>query len=89
MAITFLEKKERQKNLIFALIIVILATFIIVWSGFFREEKPVEEMIVLPPPKIEIDWQTLKNPKLEELQLPQEIPSFEEKAGRENPLIPY
>jgi len=39
--------------------------------------------------KIEIDFETLKSPDLEELQLFEKTPPYEGEIGRENPFIPY
>lgn len=70
MAITFLEKRKRLRYLFPILAIIILINAIVIWRGFFSEEKgeilPVIEE--KPVKKIEIDFQVLKNPFLEELQ---------------------
>lgn len=89
MAITFIEKRRRLRYLFPILAIVILITAIVLWQGFFVEEKPVLPPIEIPTKKIEIDFETLKNPFLEELQPFEVIPPFEEEVGRENPFISY
>ena len=90
MVITFLEKRKRLKSLIPVLVIVILITAVIIWRGFFVKEKPfIPEEGLKPAKKIEIDFQALKSPELEELQPFEKIPSFEEEIGRENPFVPY
>lgn len=89
MAITFLEKRKRLKSLIPVLVIVILITGLIIWRGFFVKEKPFLPEIIKPAKKIEIDFQALKSPQLEELQPFEKTPPFEEEPGRENPFTPY
>jgi len=89
VAITFLEKRKRLKSLIPVLVIVILISAFIIWRGFFVKEKSFIPEVIKPVKKIEIDFQTLKSPELEELQPFEKIPSFEEEIGRENPFIPY
>lgn len=91
MAITFLEKRKRLRYLFSVLAIIILIAIIVIWRGFFVKEPedvlpPIEKKSVK---KIEIDFQTLKKPFLEELQPLEAIPSFEGEVGRENPFIPY
>ena len=92
MAITFLEKTKRQRNLIYIFIAVVLITSLTIWLGFLKPKKPSEE--VIPPistEKIEIDFEVLKNPFLEKLQIFEGLPQLpsEGKIGRENPFIPY
>jgi len=90
MAITFIEKRKRLRYLFPLLIIVLLITGIVLWQGFFTREKPILFPIeTAPVKKIEINFEILKHPLLEELQSLEPIPSFEEEAGRENPFIPY
>lgn len=90
MAITFLEKRKRLRYLFPILAIIVLITAIVIWRGFFVKEKPVLPPIEkAPAKKIEINFETLKNPLLQELQTFEEIPPFEEEVGRENPFIPY
>lgn len=93
MAITFLEKRKRLQYLFPVLGIAILIMIIILWQGFFAKKAP--EIIpsefpaepVIKKPKI--DFEILKSPQLEELQLFEKIPPYEEEIGRENPFIPY
>lgn len=92
MAITFTQERKKQKYLMFALILTVLAILLIIWWGFFLRktsqsfEQPAS---TFTPAKIEIDWQTLKDPSLQALKSWEEIPSLEEETGRENPFIPY
>ena len=90
MAITFIEKRRRLRYLVPVLAIVILITAIVLWQNFFVEEKPLLlPSIEVPTKKIEINYEILKHPLLEELQSLEAIPLFEEEVGRENPFIPY
>lgn len=90
MAITFVEKRKRQRYLIPALAALIFVLAIVIWQGFFVER----ELPALPPPetaapKIEINFEILQHPLLEKLQPFPEIEPFEEELGRENPFTPY
>jgi len=98
MAITFLEQKKTQRNLIFVLIGVFLITAFVIWQGFFKKETgipfPKGEKPV--PQEIKIDFEILKNPLLQSLQPFPEIEPFQESTatagnvlGRENPFTPY
>ena len=87
----FLEKTKKQKYLIIVFLVVILITALVIWRGFFIKEKPSEKVISKPKREIQIDFETLKNPILEEFQPIEKIiplgPEIE--IGRENPFISY
>lgn len=51
-------------------------------------EEPREELIIKHFKKIEIDFELLENPLLNQLQPIEKIPPFEGEVGRENPFIP-
>lgn len=87
MALTFIEPKKRQKYLIFILIVVILGIVFLVWNYFLV--KPSLPPQPVQPPEIKINFEILKNPVLDELQLFEGISPFEEEIGRDNPFIPY
>lgn len=90
MAITFAKQKQKEKTLIIVLVVVIVAIIIIWGRNFFTQNLailPPTSMLLLP--KIEINFDVLKHPLLETLQPLEEIPSFQEKVGRENPFSPY
>jgi len=91
MAIIFLQKKKRQKYLILALIAIIILTLFILWHSYLAKPKIplVSKKISYRPPKIGINFEVLESPILKELQPYEEISSFEEKIGRENPFVPY
>ena len=91
MAILFLEKTKKQRYLLIVFLIVILIFALIIWRGFFVKEKPPEKVIPKPVKKIQIDFETLKNPILENFEPVEKIiplgPEIE--IGRENPFLPY
>ena len=91
MAILFLEKTKKQKYLLIVFLIVILITALVIWRGFFIKEKPSEKVISKPKREIQIDFETLKNPILENFEPVEKIiplgPEIE--IGRENPFISY
>ncbi|MBU4481508.1 hypothetical protein KKH59_04330 [Patescibacteria group bacterium] len=88
MAITFQEKERKQKYWIFVFIIIIFAVFFVFRSGIFQK-KIFPPLTTYNPPKIEINFEVLKNPFLKELLPYEEIKPFQEKVGRENPFLPY
>jgi len=87
----FLEKTKKQKYLIIVFLVVILITALVIWRGFFIKEKPSEKVISKPKREIQIDFETLKNPILENFEPVEKIiplgPEIE--IGRENPFLPY
>lgn len=90
MAITFVQKRKRQKYLILAFAIVLVITAIFLWQGFFKKEKPKVSPIKFPPLReIGIDKEVLESEFLKEAQPFEEIPPLEEEKGRENPFLPY
>jgi len=91
MAITFLKKKKKQKNLvqIFLLIVFLLLLFFLYNFQQKKEDTVVVPEPVLEVPEIEIKWEAVKDSRLEELKLFEEINPFEEEVGREDPFLPY
>ena len=87
----FLEKTKKQKYLLIVFLVVILITALVIWRGFFIKEKPSEKVISKPKREIQIDFETLKNPILENFEPVEKIiplgPEIE--IGRENPFLPY
>ena len=88
MAVTFIESRKRQKYLIFILVVVIFGIAFLIWNYFLAKPK-LPFFKPLPPPEIKINFEILKSPTLDELQLFEEILPFEEEIGRENPFTPY
>jgi len=92
MPTNFLEQKKRQKYLIPIILVIIIATVIILWFGYFKKEpSPFSPKVPTGPVlrEIEIDFSVLENPFLTKLQPFIEISPFEGKKGRINPFEPY
>lgn len=99
MAIVFVQQKRVQKSLIFILAAILVITAIVIWQGFFKKEVSLEKEISLPRQEIKINFEFLKDSRLEKLSPFLEIEPIEEtplaegepgeKIGRENPFIPY
>ncbi len=93
MPVDFLQQRKRQKYLVPITIAVIVITVLILWFGYFKEEKavflPVEDQTGTVFREIKIDFSVLENPFLKELQSFIKITPFEGKTGRENPFVPY
>jgi len=91
MAITFLEKRKKLRELIPVVVAAILISAFILWRGFFVKGEPQlpGELLEKPAKKIEINFQVLKHPIFKKLQLFEKIPVFEQDLGRENPFLPY
>lgn len=96
MAIVFVQKNKKQKVLIFILVACLVITAVVLWFGFFKEEKSVSEIYLeenteASQEEIQINFTVLKNPLLKELQPFSEIQPMEttESKGRGNPFIPY
>jgi hypothetical protein len=78
---------------------IVLLTLGVIWWGFLRSEpqKVAPAQGVggqLKQPEIQIDFETLNSPFLQEVEEFPEIPPFSpsttgERLGRENPFIPY
>jgi len=88
MAILPIKKKDRK---IFNWILLIIALVLAVWFGKDFFVKPSFLAPSSPPQarKVEINFEVLKNPLLQDLQPFEEIPPFEGETGRENPFLPY
>lgn len=90
MAITFSQKQKRQSYLALLFLILIILIFILIRQGYFAKVKITAPPEAIPElPKIEINYEALKNPILKDLQLFDDIKPFEGEAGRENPFVPY
>lgn len=90
MAITFLQQKRKQQHLTLVFIGAILLILVVVWKGLLsKPETPPLLPEPVKPPEVKINFEVLQNTFLEELKPLEEIPPFEETAGRENPFIPY
>ncbi|MFA4998888.1 MAG: hypothetical protein WC514_02605 [Candidatus Paceibacterota bacterium] len=94
MAITVLEKRKFQRNLIIVFFGVCLITGIVIWNGFFGKGKisgtgEVSELV--KPKKVEINFEILKSPLLSDFQGFEEIKPLEKTSpvGRNNPFVSY
>ena len=85
------QRSKIQKYLPHILIGVLLITALIVWLGFLRKEEISLPEISIFPQKIEINFEVLENPFLDELESFEKIqlPEGGVKTGRSNPFIPY
>jgi hypothetical protein len=94
MAITFFKEKKKQKYLIYILIAITVAIFLIIWLGILKKPQTAPEQIVPSGvsenwQKIEINFQILENPLFQNLKDFEKIPNFDGQVGRENPFIPF
>lgn len=91
MAIEFIRAQKRQRYLILILTLIICAILLVVWLGFFRTPAPAIPVSspTVAQPKIEINWNVLKDAGLEELKSFNQIPALKNKVGRENPFATY
>ena len=92
MAIEFIQTQKRQRYLILILTLVISAILLVVWQGFFREPAPstTTSLPAVAPSKIEINLEVLKDIKLGELKIFEQVPAFEDEVvGRKDPFTPY
>ena len=101
---TTLPQEKRQRILMVALAVIVIATLIILYFGF-RSPSPSTSFPVgptIPQPtvsllpslenvieKIDFDINFLKGPLLEKLKIYGEWPLKIEKKGRPNPFLPY
>ena len=92
LAITFLEKRKKQRYLILVFALVIMVALLVFWFGFLTrlEQLFSSPETVMPPRKnIEISWEVLQDPRLDYLEKFEEIPPLrqeEGEQGRDNPF---
>jgi hypothetical protein len=89
MAITFVQKEKKQKYLIFILVLLVLAFIFVFLLNLLKKPEEEAETEIWQPKRVNIDFNFLESPALEDLQAIEEIPLFDEEAGRENPFLPY
>lgn len=90
MAVKFIKERKKQKYLIIGFGIMLVVISIVLWSGYFKKEKPIVLPVsAIPPREIKINFEVLENPFLKELQPFVEISPFVGEKGRENPFTPY
>ncbi len=100
-----LERKKRQKTLLFVSVGVAVAAVLILYFGFLRKGDVGSEEIVLNPQegaqqarssvveeklkKINLDFDFLNEKILSFLKIHGDLPVKKGTTGRENPYIPY
>ena len=90
MPIDFIRERKKQKYLTIIVIVTVIITAVILWFGYFREEKLIAPPVSATPfREIKIDFNVLDSPFLQESQVFGRIPSFEGGIGRKNPFLPY
>ena len=88
MALTILQQGKRKNYLNGLFFIAIVAA--ILWFGKSYLVKPAPAPPSPPKEKtIEINLQVLENQNVKDLKEFEEIVSYKEKVGRENPFLPY
>lgn len=91
MAIQALKKKERQTLLGLVFVVVVFLIIVVIFFGLIKGEKVVTSSDVVPayiPKTIEIDFEILKSPIFQELEMFEEI-GMPKTKGRDNPFLPY
>lgn len=89
MAITLLQKQKIQKYLILAFIAVLIIIVFVLWLGYRKKEDLPPQEVFIVQEEVRIDFEVLKNPLLQELEVLEKIEPFAEEAGRENPFLPF
>jgi flagellar basal body-associated protein FliL len=95
MALTLVEKKKQQKILILVLVAVLLITATVLWFGFLKKEPVVNvsaepQDVVQPiPQQVEVNFDVLSLPLLQELDSPAEPVLEPSSKGRNNPFLPF
>jgi len=81
-------RSKQQRNILF-----ILFALIFIWLLWFGRDFFITILPLPPPPqplpRVEINFEVLKNPLLKNLVSLEAIPPFEGEVGRENPFLPY
>lgn len=94
----FLQQRKKQKYLIGVVVVFLVLTVYVVYTGFFKKAEEIattgenEAAVTTSFQKdIKINFDVFKNPILEQLEPFEEIPplSGQEVAGRTNPFTPY
>ena len=88
MAITFgVHRKKEKKQIIIIAILVVVGVLVVM---FIMKLQPASLPVEMSNPEgPEINWETLSDERIKNLQPFEEIPVFEGEVGRENPFLPY
>lgn len=89
MAVNFIEKKKKQKYLVFIVLGIAGVTLIILWFGYFNKPvaDPTPEEKDIVKKNININYSILGSPFLKALILFQETPLYEGEIGKDNPFL--
>jgi len=84
-----LEDYYKKRSIRYLILGIVVVSLIILTREIILKPQPLTIPEVSPSfPKIEIDFELLESPEIEELSLFEEI-SLPEEIGRENPFEPY
>ncbi len=88
MAIELNKETKKQKYLIWILLIIIIAAFLIIWFGYFNKGSfaPVSSPAVFYR-EIKINFETLKSQALMDLNLFEKVAPFSGVMGKDNPFL--
>lgn len=91
MAVQYIREKTKQRYFLISFGFIILITIIVLWFGFFKDsfsfqsELPVSYPTVLRS-AINIDFDFLTSQTLKDMDVFNQVSSFEGKVGKENPF---
>lgn len=88
MAVDFVEKKKKQRYLVFVVIGILAVSAVILWFGYFRtpKEEVSQEPVFIVKKNIRINFGLLESPLMKALVLFEKTPDYEGDLGRENPF---
>lgn len=89
MAITFTQEKKKQRYLILVLASLVFLTVFFVWLSLTSAPEEPLPPPAFTPPKVKIDFETLKGQDIKDLVPFQGIEEFKGELGRDNPFILY
>lgn len=89
MAVDFVEKKKKQKYLLFFGLGLVAVTAVILYFGYFNagEELSVPDTTIIAKKNIKIKYEVLENPLIKDLLPFESAPLYEGDLGRENPFV--
>ena len=88
MAITFVEKKKRQRILILALLAIFFLIAGVIWWGFFAGIVPFTKSVIPAAQRIQVDMTILFHPVFQDLDEVKETTQILPEVGRDNPFLP-
>lgn len=90
MAVDFKEKRKKQKYLMAVATGVLIVMAVVLYFGYFRASK--EEVVpgpaFVPEKRINIKYEVLEDPLLDQLENFPKTPDYEGEIGKENPFLP-